>query len=259
MPLLFQRQPAYTPDQAFTNLFRLIDGFDNYSREVNNGNNAQACGNSKVASRVPAGLAAAASSTRAFNPRFDVRETESAYELHGELPGVDRNNVSIEFSDPQTLVVSGRVERNYEAEQPQQDQAPAQDQAQAQPEATAARSPSLRATVEDEDTDSFKEVGDEAVLVEDESAGAQKEEAAAAAATPKEPAVTTTTTTTEAAATAKPVRYWYRERSVGQFRRVFEFPVAVNEDAVKASLDGGILSVSIPKAAKRQAKRISVF
>ncbi|EFW98966.1 heat shock protein [Grosmannia clavigera kw1407] len=246
MPL-FQHQPAYTPDQAFTSLFRLIDGFDNYSREVNNA--AQTSGsNNKVASRGPA--ASLVSSTRAFNPRFDVRETETAYELHGELPGVDRNNIAIEFSDPQTLIVSGRVERNYESEQPQQLQQP-ETHAEAHAEAVA-QSPSLRATVEDE------EVGDEGILVGDEHAAAHKEEAAA---TPKESAVTTTNNTTTAAAPAgpQPVRYWYRERSVGQFRRVFEFPVAVNEDAVKANLDNGILSVSIPKAAKRQTKRIAVF
>ena len=48
---------------------------------------------------------------RGFQPKFDVREVKNAYELHGELPGLDRKDVNIEFSDPHTLVVSGRIDR----------------------------------------------------------------------------------------------------------------------------------------------------
>jgi len=48
-----------------------------------------------------------------FAPRFDVRETKDAYQLDGELPGIAQENVEIEFSDPQTLVIKGRVEREY--------------------------------------------------------------------------------------------------------------------------------------------------
>lgn len=54
-----------------------------------------------------------------FTPRFDVRETANAYVLHGDLAGLQRDNVRVEFVDPQTLVLRGRVERVYES-QPQQ-------------------------------------------------------------------------------------------------------------------------------------------
>lgn len=52
-----------------------------------------------------------ASSLRSFTPRFDVRETDDAYHLDGELPGISQENINIEFSDRQTLVIKGRAER----------------------------------------------------------------------------------------------------------------------------------------------------
>ncbi|KAK1836785.1 30 kDa heat shock protein [Podospora conica] len=57
-----------------------------------------------------------------FTPRFDVRETANAYVLHGDLAGLQRENVRVEFVDPQTLVVRGRVERVF-GNQPEQQQA----------------------------------------------------------------------------------------------------------------------------------------
>ncbi|KAI9926094.1 hypothetical protein ASPWEDRAFT_109176 [Aspergillus wentii DTO 134E9] len=55
-------------------------------------------------------------SVRSFSPRFDVRESEDGYHLDGELPGVDQKDIDIEFSDPQTLVIKGRVERSTHTE-----------------------------------------------------------------------------------------------------------------------------------------------
>ncbi|KAH8424378.1 Hsp20/alpha crystallin family protein [Aspergillus melleus] len=52
-------------------------------------------------------------SVRSFAPRFDVRESSDAYHLDGELPGIAQKDVDIEFSDPQTLVIKGRSEREY--------------------------------------------------------------------------------------------------------------------------------------------------
>ncbi|CUS11855.1 unnamed protein product [Tuber aestivum] len=49
-----------------------------------------------------------------FSPSFDVHETEKAYILEGELPGLhDKSNLSIEFTDPQTLLVRGKTERMH--------------------------------------------------------------------------------------------------------------------------------------------------
>jgi HSP20 family protein len=78
------------PSGEFTSLFRLLDDYDVH-RSGHGGRN---------------------SNIRAFRPKFDVRELNDSYELHGELPGVDQKDVNIEFVDPHTIVIAGRVERN---------------------------------------------------------------------------------------------------------------------------------------------------
>ena len=50
---------------------------------------------------------------KAFAPNFDVHETASAYILEGELPGLsNKNAIHIEFTDSQTVVIAGKVERS---------------------------------------------------------------------------------------------------------------------------------------------------
>ncbi|RAL13084.1 Hsp20/alpha crystallin family protein [Aspergillus homomorphus CBS 101889] len=78
----------------FGPLFRLLDDYDLHRS-----------GQSASASSTTA--------TRSFAPRFDVRETAEGYHLDGELPGIAQKDVDIEFSDPQTLVIKGRTEREY--------------------------------------------------------------------------------------------------------------------------------------------------
>ncbi|KAL4990029.1 30 kDa heat shock protein [Aspergillus falconensis] len=73
----------------FAPLFRLLDDYDNHR---------SARGHTSVQS---------------FAPRFDVRESNEAYHLDGELPGIPQSNIDIEFTDPQTLVIKGRSEREY--------------------------------------------------------------------------------------------------------------------------------------------------
>ncbi|KAI6247079.1 heat shock protein [Erysiphe necator] len=52
--------------------------------------------------------------------------------------------------------------------------------------------------------------------------------------------------------------FWVMERSVGEFSRSFGFPVPVDQDAVKASMKNGILSVIVPKAKKQENKKITI-
>jgi len=42
-------------------------------------------------------------------------------------------------------------------------------------------------------------------------------------------------------------KYWIKERMVGEFQRSFSFPKTIDQEAVKASLNHGILSVTVPK------------
>lgn len=93
--MAFSQRHFYTPETSFTPLFRLLDDFDNYSRP----------GNAEQQGR-RSGLAH-------WQPKFDMRETDSAYELHGELPGMSKENVNVEFTDPQNMLVSGKIERTY--------------------------------------------------------------------------------------------------------------------------------------------------
>ncbi|GAD97451.1 30 kDa heat shock protein [Paecilomyces variotii No. 5] len=102
---LFPRFPA----GDFAPLFRLLDDYDVHRASR---------GNSQL---------------RSFAPKFDVRETNEAYHLDGELPGINQKDVDIEFSDPQTLVIKGRTEREYHSpEAREEDQAQGQQQQQGQ-------------------------------------------------------------------------------------------------------------------------------
>ena len=46
-----------------------------------------------------------------FSPSFDIRETENAYLLEGELPGVQQKDLDIEFEDSHCLHIKGKNER----------------------------------------------------------------------------------------------------------------------------------------------------
>ncbi|KAJ5730462.1 HSP20-like chaperone [Penicillium malachiteum] len=127
---------------------------------------------------------------RAFNPRFDIHETDDAYHLDGELPGLTQKDIDIELSDPLTLVIKGRTEREYHRTEPEN----ATDKA-------------------DNDNTNVKKDAH---------------------------------------------RYWASERTVGEFRRTFSFPSHVKQDAVKASLKNGVLSIHVPKAIATVPKKITI-
>ncbi|KAK4442112.1 HSP20-like chaperone [Podospora aff. communis PSN243] len=92
----------YTTDPNFTTLFRLLDDFNSYSREVQADEKEQA----------PRGHGR---HRRGPRPRFDIRETEKAYELYGEVPGAKRKDIHIELTGQNVLVVRGHVDRGYDA------------------------------------------------------------------------------------------------------------------------------------------------
>lgn len=64
---------------------------------------------------IPSNTQAAHREHTGFSPNFDVYETPTEYVLEGELPGLhDKSKVQIEFTDAQTLLVHGRIERPNE-------------------------------------------------------------------------------------------------------------------------------------------------
>jgi len=162
-----------------------------------------------------------------FTPKFDVKEAGEAYELHGELPGVEQKDVEIEFTDSQTLVVRGRTERSYTSGTPPAGYVEAPKMSGAIESEKA-----HKATVEDED----KVEVETPKATDGDTKEAKKEEKPAE---PKE-------------------KYWVSERSVGEFSRSFTFPVRVDADHVQASMKNGILSIVVPKAKKEQARKIAI-
>jgi HSP20 family molecular chaperone IbpA len=178
-----------------------------------------------------------------FNPRFDLKETKDAYSLEGELPGIEQKDLNIEFTDEHTLVIKGRTERQSESgRRPQA----VEGEKKAAIEETSASSEtgsvkSHRATVEDE------EPANSSVSAEN------KAEVAAPTAAPAEQQVAK-------AEEQRPAeqQYWISERHVGEFTRSFSFPHRVNQEAVKASLKNGILSIVVPKAPAPESRRIAI-
>ncbi|KAK9449640.1 HSP20-like chaperone [Limtongia smithiae] len=99
----FFAPPATTRDMVYpSRLFRLLDDPGFFS-----------------ALDLPTPLASSLDNT-AFTrtPTFDVKETDNEFVLQGELPGVEKDNLSLEFVDPHTLSVRGVIEKTKDYEQP---------------------------------------------------------------------------------------------------------------------------------------------
>ena len=208
-------------DTSFTPLFRLLDDFDNYSRQGNCGSQTRRSGITH------------------WQPKFDVRETGEAYELHGELPGMSKDNVHIEFTEPQTMLVRGKVERSYTAGTPpsgaiESNSSPTAAITEGQTPRKNSTS-SHQATVEDEADSQTHESGFEEVVATKKPEEPQQ---------PKKP--------------ADKAKYWLTERSIGEFSRSFNFPSRVDQETVTANFKDGILSVVVPKAKKHETRRIAV-
>ncbi|KAF2178514.1 HSP20-like chaperone [Zopfia rhizophila CBS 207.26] len=188
--------PRFT--QEFSPLFRLMDDYDRATRHT---------------------FRHIDNSVRSFSPKFDVKELKDAYELHGEFPGIEQKDINIEWTDANTLTVSGRTESLVEkGQRPQgfieEGEPNKKDEHYHKP------------TVEDEGA------AETQVAKKPEQDVAKKEDDA-----PK---------------------YWVSERSIGEFHRSFTFPAHVDQDAVKASLKNGILSIVVPKAKAPQPRKVNI-
>ncbi|KAL8655049.1 MAG: hypothetical protein Q9210_001140 [Variospora velana] len=185
---------------------------------------------------------------RPFAPRFDIQEVPSAYELHGELPGIKQEDIDIEFVDANTLVIKGKTARestrtNTVDTKGKAVEGPSTPNAIAAGNVSQTSSNFRKPSVEDEYVD----------------LGAEREGSAASTATEGAPTpagtIATEAPNAPAAEEEEPgYKYWVSERSVGEFQRTFSFPGKVDQDAVKASLKNGILSIIVPKAVKYEKK-----
>ncbi|KAJ5927818.1 heat shock Hsp30-like protein [Penicillium verhagenii] len=194
----------------FSPLFRLIDNYDKRGLH-------QTCSTPRAPRRT-------------FAPAFDVRELDDGYYLDGELPGVSQDNIEIEFSDPTTLVIKGRTERDYKTSEPK---------LTLEPSAETLRESSPRQrqpTVEDED--------------ESDSNDSDSTPSVTSASVKSTPVPTQPQT-------FKP-HYWASERSIGDFQRTFSFSNRVDQDGVRASLRNGVLSIVVPKEIAPKPKKIRI-
>jgi HSP20 family protein len=190
--------------QEFSPIFRLIDDYDRATRQHH--------------------FHGFDTSLRSFSPKFDVKELKDVYELHGELPGIEQKDVDIEWTDGNTLTISGRTEHRSESGTPPQ------------------------GFVEEGAENKENQHEYHKPTVEDEGEGDKKQ--------------TAVTKTDSSKNVAKPseggVKYWVTERSVGEFHRSFSFPTRVDQDGVKAGLKDGILSIVVPKAQAPKPRKINI-
>jgi len=170
-----------------------------------------------------------------FTPRFDVTETEQAYELFGELAGLEQKDLEIEFSDAQTLVIKGQTERSASTTGAVATPAPAAQE----PETSSKKSHD--ATVEDE----YDET--------DTPLAATPATTATATSSPQEEQKV------EAPKAEPKAKLWVSERRVGSFARSFSFSQRIEQDGVQASLKNGVLHLVVPKSVKSRRVAVSVL
>ncbi|VBB86237.1 Putative small heat shock protein [Podospora comata] len=175
-----------------------------------------------------------------FQPAFDVREVEDAYELYADLPGVAKENITIEFPEDQTITISGKVERNYE-----QLFAPSQETISENPEEQPRPRSPYQATVEDD--------------TEDEEYDAVTPVTSRPASPTTPTAIVKQPAQQQTQQTPTPAKYWLQERNFGEFSRTFQFPGRINTDEVTAALEHGILRIRVPKAKTYERRRITIF
>ena len=146
-------------------------------------------------------------------PRFDVDETDKAYFLEGELPGIkEKRSIAVEWLANKTLIVRGRIStEDIESEWG----------------VTNLESPDHHKTAQGKKPhDHHQEVVIEQTPPEPE---AEKEKEKQKPPKPKEP------------------KHWLTERRRGDFERSFTFAIEVDPHGMKAKLEHGLLKVMVPK------------
>ncbi|KAF7553116.1 hypothetical protein G7Z17_g3867 [Cylindrodendrum hubeiense] len=205
-------------DASFSPLFRLLDDFSNHYSP-------------QTARRAPIAQ---------WQPDFDIRETEEAYELHGEFPGTKKENVHIHFTEPQTMLVHGKTERSYTSSTPPAGLIGDTQVSESAATSTDEKRKSLQSTVEDDSQD----VSNDSVKASSDAGNSEPKEIEHTRTSPTKPADT--------------AKYWVSERTVGEFSRSFHFPTRVDQDGVTANFKDGILTIVVPKAKKHESRHIAV-
>jgi HSP20 family molecular chaperone IbpA len=192
-----------SPSPSFTPLFQLLEDFDSYSRQFDSGHSH--------------GI------RRKFNPNFDLRELPDSYHLHGELPGIERGDVEMEFTGPQSLTIHGHSERSYTSGKPAA--------------GFIERFPTGGAITEGSEDSTAQEVPrhEEATETEADTAVTHSEKA------------------------QQPLeKYWVLNEATGSSPGLSTSLSVSNRTRVQASMKNGILSVILPKAPTHGGRKISI-
>ncbi|KFA68045.1 hypothetical protein S40285_08824 [Stachybotrys chlorohalonatus IBT 40285] len=157
-------------------------------------------------------------------PHFSVGETPDAYVLRGELPGLNKNHVAIDLTEPQKLVIRARYGGTPINSEEKEEVATCD---------TASESAhSHQATVEDDAE------GDGFEVVDDNSKKPQKN---------------------AAESQTKPVEQAKQaENDVTEYSRTFKFAYPVDYESMTANIKDGLLTVVVPKPKKTDPRRIIV-
>ncbi|KAF5975811.1 heat shock 30 [Fusarium coicis] len=198
-------------------------------------------------SRAQASCPAYRVNSRPWEPRFEAHETEDSFVLYGELPGMNKEHVTVEFPEPRKLVVSGKVERFTEESKAVETTTATTTTEEATPapvtesdnEDTRSRS-SYQATVEDDvDDDEFEVLSH--TSEKSKTVSQPEPEILSEKAQEKQPEQP-----------EGPRRSGYSK----EFSRYFTFPTYINHDAVTADLKDGLLTIVIPKATPKSQRII---
>lgn len=236
MASLFNSRFSSQTEPNFRGLFRLLEDFNQYSSQSEN---------------------KTWESPKFFTPKFDLKETEDTYELHGELPGIEKDNVTVEFTDPQTIVVRGKVERVYSTSStPTSRDSGEGKSSETNVPITKPGAVEAASTHTADDKDAAAE--SHQATVEGESVEAGESNTSLAEAKTASSGTDVAKRHVDSKLSVPAHKYWVTERSVGQFSRTFHFPTRVEHDTVSAALNNGVLTITVPKAKKSESKRITI-
>lgn len=210
-----------------------------------------------------------------FVPRFDLEEHEQSYELYGELPGFDKDHITVEANDDRNIQISGWIPRKHHGDHAAS--------AKIASPSTDIMDPVVKVQHHDmtqgehhASTERFGEVlnphreplSDAPVVSQSPNA---PDSSAAVHQTPHEhkpeiarfgdvldPHGSFVHGPKDGASWKPKVKYLIAERQFGQFHRAFHFLNPIKKDEVSARMDNGILHITAPKAAVPPPTKIEI-
>lgn len=199
-----------------------------------------------------------------FVPRFDLEDHEHAYELYGELPGFDKEHITVEANDDHNIQISGWIPRRHgdvatsgiDTIDPylkvQHHDVPQQRHHSTMERFGEALNPHREPPSDGPEISQSPQPADPAAPVpkpphEDRPETARFGDVLNPHANfvhrPKD----------------KPkFKYLISERLYGQFHRTFHFPAPIKKEEVSARMDNGILHITAPKAAVPPPTKIEI-